>query len=290
MKSQFPSQTRSRSSRLGVTLVELLVVMAVIGILIGILVPVVGPMVWRASEHVIHTEQTQLSMQIEAFNNKYGFYPPDFSQINTPQDFLPYLNKISNNHNELGLHPDGSGDTRLERWWNEVGVNITPATALPFWLSGLRSSSQYPLTHPDTGVPAVAYSVDGGATGEREVFFDFKADRLLIVGNVAGYGQPKGDRNLPYIYFSSDYSDVTTSSGSKEFLATTGELIVPYRENGTGNYFEQFKFQIISPGLDNKYGSYQSTTAPNWTNVTDIKTHRDNIMSFKGGRLDKDLD
>jgi hypothetical protein len=49
------------------------------------------------------------------------------------------------------------------------------------------------------------------------------------------------------------------------------------------------KFQIIAPGLDNRYGDYNTIGDPNWTLNPQIRRHRDNIVNYSEGRLDKDL-
>ena len=272
-------------NRAAVTLVELLVVMVVIGILVGILVPVLGPMIWRSNEFVIQSEISQLETAIDQFNNEYGFYPTDFSEFDGLADadavtlLKQYLVKIAPNHTQ--------SDAQLLSWWQNVGTNLDPSSALVFWLSGLRDSAQYPLTD-SAGTVATAYSFDGGAAGDRKVFFDFQSDRLTISGNVATYGQAKGNSSLPYIYFSANAREFG-GSGYREYQRLnsaspnvfqfkyfreplTGDYVMPYLNLGsrpdtfqgletslaanTTEFFKPNSFQIIAAGLDNRYGGY----------------------------------
>ncbi len=290
MTSRNPSQQRVR--RLGVTLIELLVVMAVIGILVGILVPVLGPMIFRGSEFVISTELTQLNQSVENFKTEYGFYPPDFSDINNAAEFNAYLVKIAPNHQE-----------NVNQWWSDVGVNLNPSNALVFWLGGLRNSAQYPLSYDHDGNPATArlsapiYSPTAAiqsAVGDRKVFFEFKTERINVTGNVGSYGQAKGNTQLPYIYFNSDYIVDPGTGPVEKFYnePVTGDTVRPYLKTPgvAGEYKNNDRFQIIAPGLDNRYGTYETTGIPNWQISPHVQTHRDNLTNFSdGGRLDKDI-
>lgn len=66
-------------SRRGFTLIELLVVIVIIGILAS-LVMVGGTAVRKsARQGLIKTEIAQVAMALESYKNKYGEYPPDFS-------------------------------------------------------------------------------------------------------------------------------------------------------------------------------------------------------------------
>ena len=97
--------------RRGFSLVELLVVIAIIGILISLLAVAIGPVLRRVHEGAVTAETGQLELAVESFKNKYGFYPPSFDGVNGigagtgatgPTDLVPFLNKISPNHGELG--------------------------------------------------------------------------------------------------------------------------------------------------------------------------------------------
>lgn len=280
-----PAKTGARKS-LGMTLVELLIVMVVIGILIGILVPVLGPILISGGEFVIVNEVTQLDLAVEKFKDENGgLYPPDFTTINNINDLKVYLRRVAPNHTQT--------DAQLTNWMAAVGNNLGPSSSLVFWLSGLRNSAQYPLTLPD-GTIIAAYQ-GAGDQEDRKTYFEFKSDRLLVSGQVAAYGQAKGNKTLPYIYFNSAYADV--NGIPKSFVASTGETVVPYPNTPgdfAGEYLKPNRFQIIAPGMDGRYGNYVlsgTPAVPNaWTTVDNLPTHRDNITNFVGGRLDKNLD
>jgi len=283
-----PAKTRAKTGTrksLGMTLVELLIVMVVIGILIGILVPVLGPILIGSGEFVIVNEVTQLDLAVEKFKDEKGFYPPDFTTINNINDLKTYLVKLAPNHTQT--------DAQLTNWMAAVGNNLGPSSSLVFWLSGLRNSAQFPLTLPD-GTIIAAYQ-GAGDQEDRLTYFEFKSDRLLVSGQVAAYGQAKGNKTLPYIYFNSAYADVNDIP--KSFTVSTGETVVPYPKTPgdfAGEFLNHNKTQIIAPGMDGRYGNYVLSGSPSipnaWTTVDNLPTHRDNITNFVGGRLDKNLD
>ena len=133
-------------SRRGFTLVELLVVIAIIGILIGMLAVSIGPVMTRVYDGAVSTEMKQIELAIENFKNKHGFYPPSFRGITSANDMLPYLNKISANHRETSAVSTAFPARRLDYWWNAIGQHLDDRSSLVFWLSGLSSNKQFPLT------------------------------------------------------------------------------------------------------------------------------------------------
>ena len=222
-----PTQTqqpRSQGRRAGFTLVEILVVIAIIGILIAALSAAVIPALLRAQEAAVSVEMKQIEQEIENFKTQFGFYPPSFEQFsrsatsmqdvqNEAAQLLSYLNKISPNHRETGPSAIASranaGWRRIDDWWLAVGQNLGQANVIPFWLSGLCESKQYPLTgglqapsgasDPEEYIPA-AFNINRFANGDnivdangdaiklpRNVFFEFKTGQLVSAdGNVLG--------------------------------------------------------------------------------------------------------
>lgn len=207
--------TRNRV-RSGFTLVELLIVITIIGLLVGLLAVVGGGVIGTAREFSVNSEIIQMSQSVEKFNTQYGFYPPSFEQfkrtVNTGDDapigvvqaealqILPFLNKISPNHQELSPSPIMSrataGYSRLDDWWEFVGCNLDQSTSLQFWLAGLFQNKQFPLTggltpaisgNTNLYIP-VAYNVDVFIDGtpippgfDREVLFEFETNRMTPV-------------------------------------------------------------------------------------------------------------
>ena len=270
-------------ARRGFSLIELLVVIVIIGILVGLLVPGVMSAYRRSQEFAIEQEVNQLSLAIEAFKTKYGFYPPDFTRITDVNQFIPYLNRIAPNHSE---------SSNLTAWWTQVGSKLQaagPQSSYVFWLSGLAKNKQYPLTG-NTGNPLPAYNV---GTVEREVFFDFKGDRLrdplnpsVLVGTnnalVATYSQFTGTC-LPFVYF--ELKSLTTVPAPYAVSTSNGTYNLSPYNNGS-EFFNKDKFQLIAPGMDSLFSATPANT-PNIGNCN--PRERDNITNFSEGRLERTI-
>jgi len=143
-------------------------------------------------------EVQQLNAAVEHFNITYGFYPPAIGpglEVESAEDFLEYLDQIAPNHAE-GTGVDGGG---LEKWWTNVGSHLNARSSLVFWLSGLCTSKQFPLSGKATlRVPLAPYNTDKffndseftDDTGtpinlvvDRDVFFEFRQDLLTSCPN-----------------------------------------------------------------------------------------------------------
>lgn len=290
------------SSRGGFSLIELLVAIVIIGILIGLLVPGVMTAYRRTQEYAIEQELNQLSLAIEAFKTKYGFYPPDFTGFSTVNDFIPFLNRIAPNH--------GESTAALNTWWTDIGLKLQaagPQSSYVFWLSGLARNKQFPLTG-GTGASLLAYNV---GTIEREVFFDFKSERLrdpanpgIQVGSnnapVATYSQFNGTcqpfvyfelKSLPQIQLSlltpASFVNVATSDGDYKLF--------PYFKvkniSGTDyiDFYAGTSFQLLAPGMDSQFSDAKIVpryNTPNLSTSVAPPRERDNLTNFSEGRLE----
>ena len=158
------------SRRGGFTLAEILVAITVIAILAGLLTPVIIRSLQTAQEATITIEMQQMELAIQQFHSEHGFYPPTIgpgAEIDTndptgPQIMLRYLNRMAPNHQENNLaFGFGTGDTRLQDWWDEVGIHMDTRSSLVFWLNGLFKNKQFPLTGGATATaPMVAFNQD----------------------------------------------------------------------------------------------------------------------------------
>ena len=248
------------------TLIELLVVIVIIGILIGLLVPTLGPILWRTDEAVIQAEMKQIETAVEAFKTEFGFYPPDFSTIDSAADMKPYIRKISQNH----AHTDAD----FTLWWNTVGTQIraNQGSELVFWLTAIRKSKQYPLFDPNVG-PDTGYATN---SENHQIFFDFDQKNLQVLGLVAVYMQPRV-KVQPFVYFNSN----TYATG-------TYNAIVPYVDT-SGNYYNDSSFQLVAAGRDELFLDSNSGIPADDVTWPDDKAHHDNLSNFAGGIMQKVL-
>ena len=252
MHSNQSAAGQSKTVRGAFTLVELLMVIAIIGILIGMLAVAVGPVITTSREFAVTQEMSQMEIAIENFQNKYGFYPPSFQGLGSAAAVLPYLNKISPNHQENApMFPGGA--SRLTVWWNAVGSNFDDRGSLVFWLSALSKNKQFPITaglplvNATTAQVPVAFNSDqavqvdnnnmvigeaalvGVASIEREVLYDFRGAQLsnqffnqmtgMLAATAAGvrvYNMPYGNerQDMAYFYRNAAFYDLGATNGS----------------------------------------------------------------------------
>jgi prepilin-type N-terminal cleavage/methylation domain-containing protein len=127
--------------RAGFTLIELLVAIVIIGILAALLTPAAFRAVTRAKTAAIKVEVDAIKRGVEEYNQKYGDYPPDFSDWEL---VTQHYRKIFRNISETELNllyqatHDGSGAFYPEA--------IDRAEALVFTLGGYSSDQEFPFT------------------------------------------------------------------------------------------------------------------------------------------------
>jgi len=165
----------------GFTLIEMLVVVVIIGILAAILIPAVYMAINSAKNAALKSELTTLAQAIEAYRNKYGDYPPDWSDTAT---VIRHYKRI------------------FPRSVETPPASLTEAQALVFCLQGYS---------PDTLRPF-------SGTGKQGVF-DFDQTRLVTdpgggSGTYLVY-RPR-DLNMPYVYFDAR----TYANGNATYTAT----------------------------------------------------------------------
>lgn len=235
-------------------------------------------------EFAIQNQINNLELAVESFKTKFGFYPPDFTNIREVDDFKPILNQLAPEQKEVS-----SGG--LEVWWNSVGCHLGPKTALTFWLSSLSDDPNYPLTYfdPDSGtrkaLPIGAFPVLGESGSEIDVtrilFFDFPHACLKPSdGGVFGIRQDGGENEV--LYLSSPYRLETKD------LVGTSCLPFYFYDEGKRVFFNPDSYQIYAPGNDEKY---VDSSSGNDADPYDLSeglngATRDNFFNFSNGLME----
>ncbi len=255
----------ARRPRRGFTLIEMLAVVVIIGILASLITVAALNALTRAKEAKIKLEIDQLAMALSEYKNQYGDYPPD-SLTNTD----------AVKRHLARAFPRADIDDLMDSL-----PNITPASALVFWLGGKPDANGVPDGF--NADPRNPFAPGGSRT---KPLFEFKQERLAMDenGSPAYYpetGTPAGPEACPYCYFKAvngTYQSSYPAGGDKG-------TAVPYLDTRTNLPVAKDKFQIVSAGLDNDFGSGNQFPAGGDYTPGSF----DNITSFADGTLEDEM-
>lgn len=262
------------------TLVEMLVVMAIIAILAGLLIPTIASAVKSARASAIALELDNLAQAMEAYKAKYHDYPPDFTN---PQAVVAHMKKA---------YPRST--VNVVAWLSPASTltpkpaDLDPAEAIVFWLREVSTNPRNPLS----------------MSGESVNFFDFDETRFVdLDGDGWKEYVPKYAQGAPYVYFDGRelngkyiYDGASYGGGSMGVVRPfRSNIAIDARDNGrtqpntapnNTKWVDAGKFQIISAGMDNEYGSdtlplFRKFPQPDPNEPPD---NRDNLTSFSEGR------
>ena len=299
---------RRHLARSGFTLVELLVVIVIIGILVGLAIPAVNMVRRRALTARIGMEIKQLESAVEAYREKYGDYPPDFSDFSVVERHVrkvwPRIAQNEFNAFVAVAWPNGINQPSI----------VDPAEALAFWLGGFSNDPRQPFF--GKGGPFVLPSGASIPNGVRineernKGVFEFDLPRLTMeasgtLGRISTDGDndvfpvyhPSG-KQAPYVYFDARTYYAYDPSGptflhafyTHSLFGTVAPYISSERfkrdpQNSSMLYPEWMgptSFQIISAGLDDHFGRYQNVNA-NLKPFPQGSTQTPTPRSFFGG-------
>ncbi len=312
---------RGHRIRSGFTLVELLVVIAIIAILVGLALPAINLVRRKAYIARIGFEIKQLESAVEAYREKYGDYPPDFS------------NKLIVERHVRKIWPR-IAQNEFDLFWRTVWVNpndnsnhqtyVDPAEALVFWLGGFSDDARRPFFGKggpfifDSGNNRVYINED-----RNKGFFEFEPGRLTMQMRTGGPGRISNDtdndafpvyypagKKAPYVYFDARaYSTrrfyTHSSFGTVSAYASDRVRSDPNNpSNRIPEWVNPTSFQIISAGLDDHFGTYRDVARQiklfpsgrtydaqggTFTNNGYTLQDEDNISNFSDGREFKGL-
>ena len=298
LSTDFPMN--ARQSRLGFTLVELLIAIAIIGILMSLTVTAVTRAITRGRETASRLEINALSQAIEQYNLKYGDYPPDGS---SEQVLLRHVRKIFPriSAQDLALLTQL---TRARGSSNFSAVAMDRGEALVFFLGGFSGNPLNPFTGEGGPLKRIGTDPMNIASyeynGTREnAFYDFDTNRLTVARSAAGVMLSTDEKLLglgseptlggedqlpaylarvgtptPLVYFDSrTYGNIVATGAPmyNGYLAGSTEYggVRPYMTNSNAGgatyadlkFHNDSTFQIISPGLDGVFGACISVNA-----------------------------
>jgi prepilin-type N-terminal cleavage/methylation domain-containing protein len=273
-----------RKPRAGFTLVELLVVVAIIAILAGLITVAASRAIVTARVATIRTEINQLETALELYKQKYGEYPPDFTNAAavTRHVQMMFPRYTGNALNDIAAAYGASDVTKL-----------SPASALVIWLGGVPAAKGSTVPAGFNADPANPFQ---WGTPRIAPLMTFDTNRLKIVNGgtlLCHYYQNYRSALVPYAYFRAftDANGLPSYTGLSWDSTTSGYtagLAVPYQHlTASGTEWQPATYQVIACGLDGRFGTNVARTYNDATTLT--TDDYDNLSNLTTGKLEDGL-
>lgn len=320
LNSSLSLRKRMPRSRVGFTLIELMVVIVIIAILVGLVLPAIFGARTIARDVEVRKDIGDLESAITQFKVAYGVEPPSLvtlyktdaqwsADTRSRAAIRRIWPKLNFAYTDITDPDVGSGGLKFPPTVTSVSLN--GAECLVFFLGGVTNAAG--ALNGFSKDPQLPFKND---TSREGPFFEFKGALNVVSTSWTGrlmdydgdlapeYRDTLPQQTMPYAYFHSNdggsYPFETVPSASGAFWRNTDCLGLMDHA-----YYQTFNkgtsamtalaaarsslpqkpkgFQIISPGADGLYGTGGLFNPDNTANLS--AADRDNITNFHQSRL-----
>ena len=258
-------------SRVGFTLVELMVVIVIIVMLIGLVLPAISSVRTRAREAQVKTDISQLEQAITAFKLDFGIDPPSQITLYAAQadwDNLMLANSIRSkglikqiwprfDFNNCGGASTGGPGATFTVPGAPTLLNLNGAECLVFFLGGMIDSSSGGFVGfaKDPAHPFAPRSGATGITNRQGPYFEFKGALNVPASMTAGdsnwagrltdkdndwlpeYRDTLPQQTMPYVYFSAASGSYRTAPTAPGIISMSNPWVnTDNRDAGMSSY------------------------------------------------------
>jgi len=275
----------------GFTLVELLGVVVIIAILLGLISAAALRARATAKVTMIYNEITQLDLACKAYKEKFGDFPPDFTD---PAAVTRHMARA------FPRYDASQWQAHAKNVWGIAdAAKLDPSAALTFFLGGYIDPIEKRPRGFSMNPENPFQTPTSGSEGRHGPFFDFdparleqdpynnRAWRYYAIGTPVGSG-PINDG--AYFYFRALPEGTYGRIGDKGSPHPDRAGVKAFQNNAGTAYINPSTFQILQAGLDLQFGPTEGALPPKYpagTNYDNKGRMWDNITNFSGGTLEK---
>lgn len=301
-------------NRRAFTLVEMLVVITIIGILASMITAAAVSARRRAKIAAVVIEVKQLETALQAYKEKFGEYPPDFAGLHSGDPDIANAERMAVLRHLAKAFPRYQ-PANFAAFLSDAGFTsenqLTPQTALVFWLGGIRDTNGVPSGF--AADPQRPFATPEVCTSRIHPFYEFDVSHvggdttitrswMYWPVSVTSADVRNATTRGPVVYFRAENGQYVVSARRSDGSTVTWQKQVPDAANTANvvfpaadwriataapySWINPRSFQIFSSGMDGTYGTLSSSPLQFPIGENYAPETYDDITNFSGGTLE----